>query len=147
MITDLGVHSVIDVGCGYGISFSWLDLHGCDVICLEGSHDAVVNNMLPDIPNQVIVHDFSRGPFWSGKTYDAMWSVEFLEHVGFQYHFNYIAAFRKAAILFVTSSRWGGWHHVEVHSDEWWIHKHESYDFRFDQNLSNKASEIVKTEG
>jgi hypothetical protein len=41
--------------------------------------------------------------------------VEFTEHVGRNYQPNYITAFRKAALIFVSHSLWGGWHHVEVH--------------------------------
>lgn len=146
MITDIGVHSVLDVGCGRGISTSWFHTHGCDVLCAEGSHDAVLNTVLPDPENQVVEHDFSRGPWWPEKTYDAVWAVEFLEHVGVQYHFNYMTAFRKAALLFVTSSRWGGWHHVEVHPDEWWIRKYEMYGLRYDHNLTMQIRDIAGLE-
>lgn len=113
VVQDWGVHSVLDVGCGRGISTSWFVTHGLRTQCVEGSHDAVERSMVPDKASVVVEHDFSRGPWWPGQTFDAVWAVEFLEHVNLQYHFNYVAAFRKAAILMVTSSRWGGWHHVE----------------------------------
>ena len=114
MVQNLGVHSLLDVGCGRGISTTWFWTHGVDVLCAEGSHDAVERTMLPDPDKQIVEHDFSRGPWWPEKTYDAVWAVEFLEHVNLQFQFNYITAFRKAALLFVTSSRNGGWHHTEV---------------------------------
>ena len=63
---------------------------------------------------RVIEHDFSRGPWWPSETYDVAWSVEFLEHVGRNYMRNYMPIFKKAALLFVTHSTWGGWHHVEA---------------------------------
>lgn len=146
MITKLGVHSLLDVGCGRGLSTSWFYLHGCDVLCAEGSHDAVEHSILPDVPNQVVEHDFSRGPWWPEKTYDAVWCVEFLEHVGVQYHFNYMTAFRKSALIFVTSSLWGGWHHVEVHNNEWWIQKYESYGLKYDETLSERIRELARQE-
>lgn len=80
IVTEVGVHSVIDVGCGRGISTSWFYFHGVEVRCVEGSHDAVENTVLPD-PRMIVEHDFSRGPWWPAKTYDAVWCVEFLEHV------------------------------------------------------------------
>jgi Methyltransferase domain len=80
MITDMGVHSLLDVGCGRGISTSWFYFHGVDVQCVEGSHDAIQNTVMPD-PSRIVEHDFSRGPWWPDKTYDAVWCVEFLEHV------------------------------------------------------------------
>lgn len=81
ILETIGVKSVIDVGCGRGISTSWFIMHGVDSLCVEGSHDARERSMLPDPENQMVEHDFSRGPWWPKKTYDAVWCVEFLEHV------------------------------------------------------------------
>jgi len=144
MIEVLGVHSVLDIGCGRGFSTSWFAFHGCDVICAEGSHDAIERSVLPNPEKQVVEHDFSRGPWWPEKTYDAAWSVEFLEHVGTEFHFNYVTAFRKAALIFVTASTGNGWHHVEVHKRPWWIRKYESYGFKYSEELTNEAKDIAK---
>lgn len=144
MIQDYGVHSLLDVGCGRGISTRWFLEHGVDVLCVEGSHDAVENSFLP--LDRIVEHDYSRGPWWPGKTYDAVWSVEFLEHVSRQYHFNYISTFRKAALLFVTSSQWGGWHHVEIHPNDWWILKYESYGFRYSPQLTEQVKNWTTAE-
>ena len=119
MLTYFGIKSIMDVGCGRGISTSWFYLHGVDALCLEGSHDAVMKTILPHPETQIVEHDFSRGPWWPEKTYDAVWCVEFLEHVGRNFHQNYFSVFRKSALIFATHSRWGGWHHVEVHDDKW----------------------------
>ena len=139
------VQSFLDVGCGRGISTSWFYTHGLRTQCVEGSHDAIEQSMFPD-KSLLVEHDFSRGPWWPEKTFDAVWSVEFLEHVNLQFHYNYISTFRKAAILFVTSSRWGGWHHVEVHNDEWWIRKYEAYGFVYDEKLTNEIRMVGKAE-
>ena len=81
MMSELGIHSIIDVGCGRGISTTWFIMNGLDTLCVEGSHDAYLNSVLPDKDKQMVEHDFSRGPYWPAKTYDAVWCVEFLEHV------------------------------------------------------------------
>jgi SAM-dependent methyltransferase len=134
MVTQLGVKSVMDVGCGRGTSTRWFLEHGVKVLCVEGSHDAATKSFLPG--DAIVEHDYSRGPWWPRETYDAVWSVEFLEHVSRQFQYNYVQTFRKAALLFATSSRWGGWHHVEVHGDEWWIRKFTSYGFVYDDALT-----------
>jgi len=145
MISNLGIKSVMDIGCGRGFSTSWFYFHGCDVICAEGSHDAWERSVLPDKENQMVLHDFSRGPWWPEKTYDAAWSVEFLEHVSVNYHYNYVTAFRKAALVFVTASKGHGWHHVEVHKNDWWIRKYESYGLKYDAALTEQARAIAKS--
>mmetsp|Transcript_9677 Transcript_9677/g.10750 ORF Transcript_9677/g.10750 Transcript_9677/m.10750 type:complete len:213 (+) Transcript_9677:50-688(+) len=83
MIEMLGVRSLLDVGCGRGISTSWFIMHGLadTTLCVEGSHDAYEKSILPSPQTQMVEHDFSRGPWWPSRTFDAVWCVEFLEHV------------------------------------------------------------------
>lgn len=139
------VQSVLDVGCGRGISTSWFVTHGLRTECVEGSHDAIEQSMVPD-KSILTEHDFSRGPWWPGQTFDMVWSVEFLEHVNVQFHYNYISTFRKAAIILCTSSLWGGWHHVEVHDDEWWIRKYQAYGFVYDDKLTKEMRSVATQE-
>ena len=79
MIQDFNVRSVLDVGCGRGVSTSWFLDHGTKTLCVEGSHDAFHQSVLDDPYTSMVEHDFSRGPWWPEDTYDAVWSVEFLE--------------------------------------------------------------------
>jgi len=137
MMGPLGIKSVIDVGCGKGVSTSAFKKRGANVKCVEGSHDAVTQSLLPS--SEIVEHDFSRGPWWPDVTYDAAWCVEFLEHVGRPYMLNYMPVFKKAALLFVTSSGWGGWHHVEVHPHPWWRARFEAQGFVFSEDLTQRA--------
>ena len=146
MVSQLGVKSVLDVGCGRGISTSWFKLHGVETSCVEGSHDAVVQSIVPGSESVVVEHDFSRGPWWPDRTVDAVWCVEFLEHVGRNFHVNYLPAFRKAALIFATHSRWGGWHHVEVHMDPWWKTKFELYGFVYSPELTDAVKTAAHEE-
>ena len=78
MVTYYGVKSLVDVGCGKGVSTSWFVLHGLDFVqCVEGSHDAVSQSIVPNSKKHVVEHDFSRGPWWPDRTVDAAWAVEF----------------------------------------------------------------------
>eukprot|EP00545_Synedropsis_sp_CCMP1620_P009495 CAMPEP_0119006214 /NCGR_PEP_ID=MMETSP1176-20130426/2171_1 /TAXON_ID=265551 /ORGANISM="Synedropsis recta cf, Strain CCMP1620" /LENGTH=379 /DNA_ID=CAMNT_0006958107 /DNA_START=63 /DNA_END=1199 /DNA_ORIENTATION=+ len=146
MVTEVGVKSVLDVGCGRGISTTWFVLHGVDAMCVEGSHDAYEKSMLPDKETRMVEHDFSRGPWWPSKTVDAVWCVEFLEHVGRNFHKNYLPAFRKSALIFASHSTWGGWHHVEVHTEDWWILKFEMYGFKYSEKLTLKLRDTAKAD-
>jgi 2-polyprenyl-3-methyl-5-hydroxy-6-metoxy-1,4-benzoquinol methylase len=105
MISYFGVKSILDVGCGRGIITAWFDLHGVKSVCVKGSHDAIEKTMIPNAdPTKLIAHDFSRGPWWPSEMVDAVWCVEFLEHVGRNFHKNFIPAFRKAALIFAMHS-------------------------------------------
>jgi len=146
MVEYMGVKSVIDVGCGRGTSTSWFILHGLDTACVEGSHDAIDKSIVPNKEKVYTEHDFSRGPWWPSKTYDAVWSVEFLEHVGRNFQQNYMPVFQSAAIIIATSSNWGGWHHVEVHHDDWWIERMQSYGLVYSKSLTERVKKSAKKE-
>lgn len=140
MIGPMAIKSVVDVGCGKGVSTKEFQDRGARVLCVEGSHDAVLQSLLS--PELVVEHDFSRGPWWPSETFDAAWSVEFLEHVGRPFMPNYLPIFKKAALIFVTSSGFGGWHHVEVHNHLWWRARMEAQGFVFSQELTDLARKI-----
>lgn len=144
MMSELTVKSMIDVGCGKGFSSRYFYDHGVDVLCLEGSSDAVRQSLLP--PNVIVQHDFSRGPWWPEETYDVVWSTEFVEHVGRQYMPNYLATFHKAALIMITSSGWGGWHHVEVHAPWWWRARMQKEGFFFSPELTERVRKQVEDE-
>lgn len=158
MMEYFGVKTLLDVGCGRGFSTSWFYMQGVQVQCVEGSHDAIERSLLPALAkkqedlesaqnganlinssNIVVQHDFSLGPWWPEETVDAVWSVELLEHVGRNFQKNYLTAFKKAALIFVTHSNWGGWHHTEVHDDVWWRSRFEMYGFVFSKDLTERV--------
>lgn len=136
MLGQIAVRSVVDVGCGMGVSSSYFLSQGVDVLCVEGSSDAVSRSLMPK--SRIVEHDFSLGPWWPSQTYDAIWSVEFVEHVGRQYMDNYMPIFKKAALVFVTSSGNGGWHHVEVHEKWWWRGRMAAEGFVFLNDLTKQ---------
>lgn len=144
MIGVLAIKSIIDVGCGKGVSTSYFMDRGAQVLCVEGSHDAVMQSLLP--PDKIVEHDFSRGPWWPSMTYDAVWCVEFVEHVERQFMNNYLPIFHKAALIFVTSSSWNGWHHVEIHPKEWWRIRMEAQGFVYSEILSSQTAKAADIE-
>eukprot|EP01039_Chlorochromonas_danica_P007486 gene7488-8277_t len=145
LISEFAVKSMIDVGCGKGFSSKFFYDHGVKVLCVEGSRDAVQQSLLP--MKTIIQHDYSLGPWWPEETYDLVWSTEFVEHVGRQYMANYLATFHKAAIIMITSSGWGGWHHVEVHAPWWWRARMLKEGFLFSPELTERIHKEVDDEG
>jgi len=92
MMGVLGVRSVLDIGCGRGISANYFHNSGARVKCIEGSMDAIEHSFLPS-RDLIVNHDFTRGPYWPDETYDACWSVEVLEHISRQYTSNWSVCF------------------------------------------------------
>lgn len=142
ILGPIAAKSIIDLGCGKGYSARYFLDKGAKVLCVEGSHDAVMQSLLP--PEVIVEHDFTRGPWWPEETFDIAWSTEFLEHVGRQYMRNYMPIFQRSALIFVTSSGWGGHHHVEVHGSWWWISRFEAQGFVYSERLSKIISHQAK---
>lgn len=140
MMKSLTVRSFLDLGCGRGISTKWFKDHGAKVLCVEGSSDAISQSLLPR--SDIVHHDVTRGPWWPETTYDAVWAVEFLEHVGRQYMHNYVPILNSGAILFLTHAITGGYHHVEVHHGWWWRGRLEAAGFVFSQELSTMCQAL-----
>lgn len=66
--------------------------------------------------------------------------------VGRNFQKNYLPAFRKAALVIVTHSEWGGHHHVEVHDDDYWIDKFTMFGFIYSPTLSETIRQIASQE-
>ncbi len=83
------------------------------------------------------------------KTFDVLWSVEFLEHMGRQYMRNYFPMLRRAALICVTASTSGGWHHVEARQDWWWRARFTAQGFIYSKGKSNqlKSCEVSNEDG
>jgi len=140
MVNILQVSSLIDVGCGIGISTRWFLDNGVNATCVEGSPSAV---KISHVPNNVVEHDYTKGPWWdSDKIYDVAWTCEFLEHVDFKYVANYMATFSRARLVFATHSFWGGWHHVLVRESWWWVQLFKDYGFEYLPEPSERARHI-----
>eukprot|EP00466_Bigelowiella_natans_P004579 jgi/Bigna1/79975/fgenesh1_pg.66_\ len=125
MTKVLGVESVMDIGCGRG-----------RVHCAEGTTEGVETTVLPS-RDLITQHDFTQGPWWPKQKFDAVWAVEFLEHVSEEYMDNWFATMRSAHYVFTSHSRWGGHHHVAIHHDWWWIEKFESRGFAYLPEMSD----------
>jgi hypothetical protein len=50
---------------------------------------------------------------------------------------------KKAAIIMVTYSAWGGWHHVEVHPDgQYWLYRFAAQGFVYLPELTTKVKQL-----
>eukprot|EP01083_Nonionella_stella_P003263 9295_1 len=144
IIPRYNITSVLDIGCGMGVSTLFFAskirkyIEWNNVLCIEGSHDAIQHSWVKNI---TIQHDYSLGPFWPSKVYDLAWSIEFLEHVNASFMDNYMATFKKAKLLLVSASPTGGWSHLNIQKKEYWIEKFESYGFIYDHALTKTCRE------
>lgn len=137
LVHNLGVRSVVDVGCGEGHALKTFRTLGCSVLGVDG-----VKQADPDI----VVHDYTLGPFTNGWTFDLAWSCEFVEHVEEQYVPNFLATFKRAKIVLMTHAEPGqaGYHHVNCRSSDYWQGAMAAAGFRLDIQLSDQTRQVSR---
>jgi SAM-dependent methyltransferase len=135
---------VLDIGCGEGHSARFFQSRGCTVLGVEGCTRALADSV---IPGQVAAHDFTEGPFFPPRSFDLIWSCEFLEHVESRYLPNILATFAHAAkIILVTHAfpqQTAGHHHVNCRPSRYWIRRIESLGFSCDVALTMEARTVT----
>jgi len=138
------VKSVLDIGCGRGFSADYFkDPLAVEVCGVEGSREAVLQSLIPE---DVVQHDYSLGPYTPQKDYDLGWCCEFVEHVEEQYAPNFIQTFTKCKMLALTyaSPGQGGHHHVNENTFEYWREKIEAAGFRYDEALTQEFRAVAQ---
>jgi hypothetical protein len=129
------IKSVIDVGCGEGHSVKYFLDRGIVCLGIEGGENAYNNS--PSKEN-LILHDYTEGPFIPNKKFDAIWCCEFVEHVYEEYLHNYLETFKNADKIFMTHAIPGqeGYHHVNCQESQYWINIIEKIGFKYNNDLS-----------
>lgn len=130
-----GIKSVIDVGCGEGYSVKYFLQKNMECVGIEGGEIAYNNS---PVKQNLILHDYTEGPYKLEKTYDAVWSCEFVEHVEEKYLKNFLETFKCAKKIFMTHAVIGqdGYHHVNCQNSDYWINKITDIGFEYNKNLS-----------
>jgi hypothetical protein len=146
LVENLGVRSVLDVGCGDGKgaldAFAAL---GCDVLGIDG---------IPQDDERIETHDFATGP-WKVRgnriegAYDLVWSAEFVEHVDERYVPNFLDTFTAAPLVLMTHAvpGQGGHHHVNCRTEDYWIGALAAIGYRLDASLSATTRLLATSPG
>lgn len=145
LVDNLGISSIVDVGCGFGYSLDYFKTHmKLEAIGVEGSAKVAELSLHP---YSITIHDYSNGPLFLTKDYDLGWSSEFLEHVPSQFVSNYMETFKSCKYVAVTYASIGqtGHNHVNENTEKYWIDIFKDngfeYDYEFTKLLRQKCQE------
>lgn len=143
LVNELGVTSVLDVGCGEGHAAGFFAELGCRIRGVDGSQLALRDTV---IPGQHVLHDYTHGPYQPEQPFDLVWSCEFVEHVEEQYVEHFLSTFDSASqYLLITAAPPGqvGWHHVNCQPAEYWIERIEQRGFSYSEALTCQARALA----
>lgn len=143
LVEDLGIRSVLDLGCGEGHAAGFFRDAGCDVLGIDGSLLARSDSV---IAGRHAVHDFVDGPFVPARRFDLVWSCEFVEHVEERFTHNFltaIASSRKYVLMTFASPGQRGWHHVNCQRQDYWVEKLRRLGFALDESLTTETRQMA----
>jgi cyclopropane fatty-acyl-phospholipid synthase-like methyltransferase len=135
LLIKYNLNSVVDIGCGLGHNLSWFKNMNLEICGIEGMEDAIKKSV---IPNDVILHDFTKGQLKLQKKYDLAISTEFVEHVESIYEKNWMSVLDSCEYFLMSHAlpRQKGHHHVNCQESNYWIEKITSIGFKYDHELS-----------
>jgi cyclopropane fatty-acyl-phospholipid synthase-like methyltransferase len=135
LLIKYNLNSVVDIGCGIGHNLSWFKSMNLEICGIEGMEDAIKKSV---IPNDVILHDFTKGQLTLQKKYDLAISTEFVEHVEEIYEKNWMSVLDSCEYFLMSHALPGqkGHHHVNCQESNYWIEKITSIGFKYDHELS-----------
>jgi hypothetical protein len=139
LVTEHGVRSVLDVGCGDGATINYF-AHPlrCVARGIEGT---------PQDDPHIVQHDYTRGayPHYESSLFyigpDLVWCCEFVEHVEEQHVPNFLETFKVAPLVLMTHALPGqpGWHHVNCQDDSYWVGQLATIGYSLDEKLTAEA--------
>lgn len=137
LIDRYSITSMLDVGCGPGGMIDAAKQRGYDAWGIDG--DPYMERF------NVIVHDYTTGPFVPPRRFGLIWCMEFVEHVEAEYQDNYLATFDGGRVLFLTAAPPGfpGHHHVNCQPPEYWIELLSQHGWALD----TEATQWVRANG
>ena len=132
LVDELGVASVIDVGCGDGVALREFAEYGCTVLGVEGTAQD---------DERIVQHDYVLGPYRPEMRFDLAWCCEFVEHVGERYLPNFLATFQAADLVALTHAFPGqaGHHHVNCQPVDYWLGALAAIGFQIDEDTTQTA--------
>lgn len=142
LVKGRGVESVLDIGCGTGVSTRFFQNLDALTIGIDGVAQ-------PDNP-YVEQHDFTQGawePPWSGTPkWDLAWMCEFLEHLEEQYLPNVAPAIQACDLVLMTHAfpGQGGHHHVNCRNPEYWSNWFGLLGYRLDEMLTAQCRALAQ---
>lgn len=135
------MNSILDVGCGPGGQLSLASKIGF-------KHTTGIDGDPSIINNNIIVHDFTKKPFYFANNFDLGWSCEFVEHVKEEFIPNFMECFKRCKIIALTHAtpNTPGHHHVNCRTSSYWknIFSKNNFEFREKLTLECRLSSTMK---
>ena len=122
------VKSMLEVGCGLGEQTDYAVRSGVDSIGIDGDYTVSRSN------NNFIICDLTQEVPTVDRSFDLVWSIEFVEHLHEQFAPNFMKLFQQGQYAVITHAFPGqkGHHHVNCQQSIYWVNMFHDYGFNYD---------------
>lgn len=127
--------TLLDVGCGTGVSLAYFQSHGIETTGVEGSALAIRRARHPD---RIIQHDLSE-ELDLNRRFDLVWCYEVAEHLAPQYARTLVKTMVNHADLVLLSAArpgQGGEGHLNEQPREYWVALFAEHGFELDEDAT-----------
>ena len=129
--------SVLDIGCGSGVSMDYFLSKGIDAVGVEGSTMAISNARNS---KQIVQFDLRR-ELDLNRRFDLVWSYEFVEHIHPRYVTNLARSFSNHADRLVLSAAppgQTGLGHFNEQPSSYWIEKFADLGYSYNERAAER---------
>ena len=137
LIKEMNFKSVLDVGCGTGVSLKYFIDHKIEAFGIENSEVAIAQSLVKD---KIIRHNYNR-ELNLNMQFDCVWSFEVIEHIHPKYENNFLKTLiNHSSVIIISGARTGqgGYGHFNEQEPEYWISKFRSLEYDEDEISTNK---------
>jgi SAM-dependent methyltransferase len=137
VISEIKPKTMLDVGCGTGVSLAYFVQSGVDARGLEGSALAIAKAKHPD---RIRLHNLEKA-IDLGQRFDLVWSFEVAEHLHPRFADEFVDTLtRHGNVVVMSAARpgQGGEGHFNEQEPEYWIEKFRQRGLRLDERLTQK---------
>ena len=137
--------SMVDVGCGVGYSMKYFSDKGLSVVGVDGLDEVLQHSPIPD---RIVIHDYTKGPYTLQDNVDLAWSCEFVEHIEEQFMENFMNTFDRCGYVAMTHANpdQDGYHHVNCQPPEYWIAAFSNRGFRYMESETKMLKDSMAEE-
>lgn len=125
-------HSVLDIGCGTGVSLDFFLQRGIDVLGVEGSSLAIDRAQHPERIQLANLNEELN----LNRSFDLIWCLEVAEHIHPKFVNNFIKTFvnhTNRVVLSAAQPGQGGEGHFNEQPADYWIELFRKNGFAYDE--------------
>lgn len=141
IVDEFRPRSVLDVGCGTGVSLAYFLQNGVDGTGVENSKLAISKSLVKE---KIIKHNLKR-PLNLNRKFDLVWSFEVIEHIHPHFEATFLdtlVGHSNRVIISAAFPNQGGHGHFNEQLPQYWITRFSELGFQLNERITDCLQNI-----